>query len=139
MQLHSPTIEMKNCSWIHFQLFREYISVGAQMLGKVIIKSIHSITPLIFDASKSASCLLWLLTNGVKAAAVRWSRPHPPPPARNGVNIYFPPAVKNSLSLRFTVHDSFRCPPSTTTTRQPRSFHPSRLFHSRLSSAPFTP
>lgn len=37
MQLHSPTTEMKNRSWIHFQLFREYISVGAQMLGKLII------------------------------------------------------------------------------------------------------
>lgn len=37
VQLHSPTTEMKNCSWIRFQLFREYISVSSQMVEKVII------------------------------------------------------------------------------------------------------
>lgn len=61
---------------------------------------------------KSASCLLWLLTNGVRVLQSNGAGLIPLQQGR-GVNIYFPPTVKKHqrhkhLSFRFTVNE-FLC------------------------------
>lgn len=62
--IHQP-VRWKSCSWIQFQLFREYISVAARDAGKTyyIINTLYNTVNIW--CHKSASCLLGLRASGV--------------------------------------------------------------------------